>query len=98
MDSIHLLPGSLIAKAYETSEIREGYRCRCGVNPQFQNELLTHQLHAVGHDSTGDLRAIELKTHPFFVATLFQPERAALKGQMPPLVRAFIEACTEQSR
>lgn len=95
IDSIHLLPGSLIAKAYEKSEIHEGYRCRFSVNPQFEAELLEHQLQAVGHDSAGDLRAIELKNHPFFVATLFQPERAALKGQMPPLVRAFIEACAE---
>lgn len=95
VDSIHLLPGSLIAKAYETSEIREGYRCRFGVNPQFERELLRDRLQAVGHDSAGDLRAIELKDHPFFVATLFQPERAALKGQMPPLVRAFVEACAE---
>ena len=95
IDSIHLLPGSLIAKAYETSEIQEGYRCRFGVNPQFEAELLKHQLQAVGRDSAGDLRAIELKDHRFFVATLFQPERAALKGQMPPLVRAFIEACAE---
>jgi len=95
VDSIHLVAGSLIAKAYETSEIREGYRCRYGVNPQFERELLTHQLHAVGHDSAGDLRAIELKNHVFYVATLFQPERAALKGQIPPLVRAFVEACVE---
>lgn len=95
IDSIHLLPGSLIAKAYETPEIQEGYRCRFGVNPQFEAELLKHQLQAVGRDSAGDLRAIELKDHRFFVATLFQPERAALKGQMPPLVRAFIEACAE---
>ncbi|WP_338802761.1 CTP synthase [Pseudomonas sp. RSB 5.4] len=96
VDSIHLVAGSLIAKAYETSEIHEGYRCRYGVNPQFERELLTHQLHAVGHDSAGDLRAIELKDHVFYVATLFQPERAALKGQIPPLVRAFVEACVEQ--
>ncbi|MBL0793901.1 MULTISPECIES: CTP synthase C-terminal region-related (seleno)protein [Pseudomonas] len=95
VDSIHLVHGSLIASAYETSEIREGYRCRYGVNPQFERELLTHDLHAVGHDSSGDLRAIELKNHVFFVATLFQPERAALKGQLPPLVRAFVEACVE---
>ncbi|MCU1772074.1 CTP synthase [Pseudomonas sp. 13B_3.2_Bac1] len=95
VDSIHLVAGSLIAKAYETSEIHEGYRCRYSVNPQFERELLTHQLHAVGHDSAGDLRAIELKDHVFFVATLFQPERAALKGQVPPLVRAFVEACVE---
>jgi len=93
VDSIHLVADSLIAKAYEMSEIHEGYRCRFGVNPQFEQELLTHQLRAVGHDSAGDLRAIELTDHVFFVATLFQPERAALKGNIPPLVRAFVEAC-----
>jgi CTP synthase (UTP-ammonia lyase) len=85
----------LIAKAYETSQIREGYRCRFGVNPLFEQQLLNDRLQAVGHDSSGDLRAIELKDQRFFVATLFQPERAALKGQMPPLVRAFVEACME---
>ena len=31
-----------------------------------------------------------------FVATLFQPERAALKGTLPPLVRALVEACVER--
>ena len=96
VDSIHLVEGSLIANAYETTEIREGYRCRFGVNPEFERELLTQQMCAVGHDSQGDLRAVELKGHPFFVATLFQPERAALKGILPPLVRAFIKACVTQ--
>jgi CTP synthase (UTP-ammonia lyase) len=96
VDSIHLVEGSLIAKAYENAEIREGYRCRYGVNPEFERELLKLQLHTVGHDSAGDLRAVELKDHPFFVATLFQPERAALKGILPPLVRALIEACARQ--
>jgi CTP synthase (UTP-ammonia lyase) len=96
LDSIQLVKGSLIAGAYEKSEIHEGYRCRYGVNPQFEQALLKQQLKAVGHDSTGDLRAVELKGHPFFVATLFQPERAALKGTLPPLVRALIEACARQ--
>ena len=97
VDSIRLLEGSLIADAYETSEIREGYRCRYGVNPEFKRELLASDLHAVGHDAAGDLRAVELRAHPFFVATLFQPERAALKGVLPPLVRAFVEACAGQA-
>lgn len=96
VDSIHLVEGSLIAKAYENSEIREGYRCRYGVNPEFERALLSQQLCAVGHDSSGDLRAVELRGHPFFVATLFQPERAALKGLLPPLVSALIEACVRQ--
>ncbi|KPG97722.1 hypothetical protein AEQ67_16665 [Pseudomonas sp. RIT-PI-q] len=96
VDGIHLVEGSLIAKAYESAEIREGYRCRYGVNPVFEQALLSQQLRDVGHDSAGDLRALELRGHPFFVATLFQPERAALKGILPPLVCALIEACARQ--
>ena len=87
----------MIAKAYEHSEIREGYRCRYGVNPEFERALLSERLCATGHDSTGELRALELRGHPFFVATLFQPERAALKGLLPPLVSALIEACVRQT-
>lgn len=96
VDSIHLVEGSLTAKAYENINISEGYRCRYGVNPEFERALLSEQLCAVGHDSSGDLRAVELRGHPFFVATLFQPERAALKGILPPLVSALIEACVGQ--
>ena len=97
VDTIHLQEGSLIAQAYENAEIREGYRCRYGMNPQFEEELLKRELHAVGHDSEHGLRAVELGDHPFFVATLFQPERAALKGILPPLVGAFVEACAGRS-
>jgi CTP synthase (UTP-ammonia lyase) len=97
VDSIYLTEGSLIAQAYESAEIREGYRCRYGVNPQFEGELLKRKLHAVGHDSEQGLRAVELSDHPFFVATLFQPERAALGGVLPPLVGAFVEACAGRS-
>ena len=49
IDSIHLVEGSLIAKAYESTVIREGYRCRYGVNPQFERDLLSQELSAVGH-------------------------------------------------
>jgi CTP synthase (UTP-ammonia lyase) len=97
VDSIHLAEGSLIAQAYESAEIREGYRCRYGVNPQFEGELLERGLHAVGHDSQQGLRAVELSGHPFFVAILFQPERAALGGVLPPLVGALVQACAGRS-
>ena len=41
----------------------------------------------------GEVRAVELDGHPFFVATLFQPERATLRGLAAPLVVAFVKAC-----
>ncbi|HEY3517054.1 MAG TPA: hypothetical protein VGL98_08400 [Gammaproteobacteria bacterium] len=44
----------------------------------------------------GSVRAVELAYHPFFIGTLFQPERAALHGQLPPLVRAFVAAVVDR--
>lgn len=98
IDIIQLREGSLIAAAYASQYIREGYRCRYGINPEFADALQTHGLRATGQDSDGDLRAIELQGHPFFVASLFQPERAALEGRLPPLVNAFVQACARSPR
>jgi CTP synthase (UTP-ammonia lyase) len=92
---VRLYPGTRIAAAYGVSETREGYRCRYGLNPEFRSALVAGPLRACADDETGEVRAVELDGHPFFVATLFQPERAALKGESAPLVKAFVEACVE---
>ncbi|QXI27354.1 CTP synthase C-terminal region-related (seleno)protein [Pseudomonas vanderleydeniana] len=97
-DGIRLVEGSRIARAYANLRTHEGYHCRYGINPAFEAALLDGDLQATGHDDLGELRAVELRNHPFFVATLFQPERAALQGVTPPLVSAFLSACSgEQS-
>ncbi|CAH0160187.1 CTP synthase C-terminal region-related (seleno)protein [Pseudomonas brassicacearum] len=92
IDSLQLDAGSLIAKAYGRQMVFEGYHCRFGINPNFEKDLLSQRLQVVAKDGAGDLRAVELRDHPFFVATLFQPERAALEGRVPALVSAFIQA------
>lgn len=91
--TVKFVVGSRIACAYGTAEAHEGYRCSYGVNPKFQAELVAGPLRASAHDAEGELSAVELDAHPFFIATLFQPERAALQGQLPPLVAAFVTAC-----
>jgi CTP synthase (UTP-ammonia lyase) len=95
-ETLTLRPGARIARAYAATEITEGYRCRYGLNPAFQAALLEGPLRASAFGPQGDVRAIELDGHPFFVATLFQPERAALAGRTPPIVRAFVEAALRQ--
>jgi CTP synthase len=89
---ITLLADSIAAHAYKTLDIEEGYHCRYGINTEFQAALEAQPLRLTGHDQQGEVRVMELPGHPFFVATLFQPERAALKGQLPPLVGALIQA------
>jgi len=94
--SVPLLPGTRIAAAYGTDEATEEYRCSYGVNPDFRASLVAGPLRETARDDTGDLRAVELDDHPFFVATLFQPERAALRGRPVPLVNAFVAACAAE--
>jgi CTP synthase (UTP-ammonia lyase) len=94
--SVQLLPGTRIAAAYGTDEASEEYRCSYGVNADFRASLIAGPLRESARDDTGDLRAVELDDHPFFVATLFQPERAALRGRPAPLVNAFVAACAAQ--
>ncbi|WP_308368206.1 MULTISPECIES: CTP synthase [unclassified Microbulbifer] len=92
---VRLDPDTLIYRAYGVSEISEGYRCRYGLNPEFRQALLGGPMRGCAFDMTDEIRAVELNRHPFFVATLFQPERRALQGQLSPLVRAFVHACVK---
>jgi CTP synthase (UTP-ammonia lyase) len=89
-------PGTKIHAAYGAADrIVEGYHCNYGVNPKFEAVLFDEggPLRATARDTAGDLRAVELVNgHPFFVATLFQPERRALESVAPPLVQAFVRA------
>jgi len=90
--SVTLAPGSRIAKAYGAPTAPTIYRCRYGLNPAFRAALTAGPLRGTAEDEQGDLRAIELDGHPFFVATLWQPERAALEGQRVPLAEALVTA------
>ncbi|WP_347115958.1 CTP synthase [Leclercia sp. S52] len=91
-DAIELRANTLIAKAYGQEEIEEGYHCNYGVSPEFAQELEKGDMRVTGWDAQGEIRAVELVTHPFFIATLFQHERAALAGRPAPLVRALLRA------
>ena len=91
-NKVQLRAGSRIAAAYGAAEATEGYHCRYGLNEAFRAALVSGALRVTAEDEAGDIRALELEGHPFFVATLFQPERAALAGRLPPLAAAFSRA------
>lgn len=91
-DTIRFAPDSIVGRAYGQPTAREEYHCRFGLNPRFAEELTSGPLRPTAWDDAGDIRAVELTNHPFFVGTLFQPERAALRGVVPPLARALVSA------
>ena len=91
-DTVHLTAGSRLAQAYDATSIVEGYHCRYGLGEEFRHALVAGPLRVCAVDDADDVRGVELDDHPFFVATLFQHERGALEGRLPPVVCAFANA------
>lgn len=90
--TLRLAPDSLIRAAYGRATVIEGYRCNYGPAPAHRAAFERAGLRFTAFDESGEIRAAELPVtvHPFFVGTLFQPERAALRDELPPLVRALV--------
>jgi CTP synthase (UTP-ammonia lyase) len=95
---LRLVPGSRLAAIYGALDITEAYHCNYGLNPKHRSLLASSPLRMVAHDEEGDVRAVELPAHPFFIATLYQPELSALAEQVHPIVRAFADAAAAVAR
>lgn len=91
-DTVHLVEGSRLARAYGETTIVEGYHCSYGLSSDFRHALTGSSLRVGAVDDSDDIRGMELDDHPFFVATLFQHERNVFQGRLSPPARAFVEA------
>src|SRR6266545_204071 len=87
---INLHDGTRIRAIYGQAHIVEEFNCNYGINPDYQELLRDGKLHITATDDQGDVRAVELDEHPFFIAVLFQPERSALRGVVHPLISAYL--------
>lgn len=69
----------------------EDYHCNFGLAPARENDLFQPgRWLALARDESGQLRAAQYGEHPFFVGTLFQPERWALRGKSHRLIEEFV--------
>ena len=89
---LHPVPGTRLHEIYGADEIRETYRCSYGMNPEYVPRLVAGGMRVGVTGPAGEARALELPSHPFFLLTLFQPERSALAGRSHPLVKTFVAA------
>lgn len=91
-----LTPGSRVANIYGAQEVTEQYgTCNYGPNAQFWPVLEQGGMHVTGVDKDSTARIIEIEQHPFFIGTLFQPERSAFKKIAHPLIKALLQAARE---
>lgn len=96
--TVHLTPGSLAVSLCGTENRVETYHCSFGISRKWENFLFGQGLKISGTDQEGEVRVIEIPHHPFLLATLFQPERSALKGLAHPLIQGFVRAACQQDR
>lgn len=90
--TIKILPGSLVHRAYGRDEVTEQFACNYGLNPQFRDKVEKGQLKITGVDLDGEVRAVEVVEHPFYVATLFLPQISSAPESPHPLIVAYLRA------
>jgi CTP synthase (UTP-ammonia lyase) len=87
---IIFIPESQLYLIFKGKPTTEGFHCQYGLSPLWKIRLESAGLRFTGHDLNGEVRTFELPNHPFFIGTLFQPERAALNQQLHPIISAFL--------
>jgi CTP synthase (UTP-ammonia lyase) len=67
--------------------------CNYGLSPAYVQMLADHGLVIAATADDAGVEAVELPHHPFFLATLFQPQVARIAGQpLHPIIEAFAAA------
>jgi CTP synthase (UTP-ammonia lyase) len=86
---VRLTPGSRIEQIMGAPTTMEAYICSYGLNESYKRTLTGHGLVFSGHADDGAVRVAELPGHPFFLATMFQPELAGDGSRPHPVISAF---------
>lgn len=95
--AVHVTPGTRAARILGADRSVERYHCSYGLDARHLDTLAANGVVFSGFDDDGDARIAELPEHPFFVASLFQPELAGDGTRPHPLVEAFARAAVEHA-
>ena len=91
---VAVTPGSFAERLMGTPRSVERFNCAFGPNPAYLDVLRRNGLRFTGHDGDGQVRIAELPGHPFYFATLFQPELAGDGTRPHPVIAAFAAAAS----
>lgn len=90
---------SLAYQCYQRKLVYERHRHRYEVNNNFRDILENYGLRFSGLSPDGELiEIIELKDHPFFIATQFHPEYKSKPLNPHPLFLGFVKAILKEKK
>lgn len=92
--TVKIKPGSRAHAFIGRDELHEYYYCNFGLDPAYADAIDLGGLRITGADDNGEARIVELRSHPFFIATLFLPQFSSTESEPHPLILSFLEAAT----
>ena len=95
--AVHVMSGTAAARILGGERSVERYHCSYGLDTAHLDTLTAGGMVFSGFDDVGDARMAELPGHPFFLATLFQPELAGDGIRPHPIVQAFARAAADRA-
>lgn len=84
---------SILFNSIKKTNLLAKYFCSYGINNKYMDALKSKGLQTTAITASGEVRAFELKSHPFFVGTLFQPALTSAPNEPNPLLVKFIQKC-----
>jgi CTP synthase (UTP-ammonia lyase) len=93
--TVRILPGTKAAEIYKRDKVVEEYFCNYEANLAFQSRFDAAGLRVTGVGPNGEARVVEIPQHPWFLATLFQPQRATAPGKPHPLFVHYLRAAAQ---
>jgi CTP synthase (UTP-ammonia lyase) len=91
---IQLLPDTQVAGLYGAERALEPFFCTYGLSPAYRPRIEAAGLTVAAVDADNEVRALELRDHPFFVGTLYVPQTRSEAPAEHPLVAAFLASAT----
>jgi CTP synthase (UTP-ammonia lyase) len=92
---IRIRPGSYLHAFYKKDVVTEEFFCNYEVNPDFEGAIIDAGFAIAARGGNGEIRAIELPTHRFFLATLFQPQLSSKPAKPHPIIAEFLRAAAK---
>jgi CTP synthase (UTP-ammonia lyase) len=89
---IQVTAGTRAAEILGVERSMERYHCSYGLDSSRMDLLRDHGLVFSAFDDEGEPRIAELPGHPFYLATLFQPELSGDGTRPHPVIQAFAAA------
>ena len=97
-ERVRPVAGTRLALACGEHDLQGEYFCSFETNAAYVPRWEAAGLRVSGLGPDGEMRALDLPQHPFFLATLFQPQLRSSSAQPHPVVSAFLRSVLTGSR